>query len=138
MVGGSLNIEVTAVGGTYRVEVSDAARRIASLVFTSTYEPQTFRSGETLFVWSTTELAMIDIETGLQHDVTCSEPIHSVTVLDDGEIVVICDTYVAVIDRAQWRERIVLDHDEILIEERWEGRRLLVTDLQGRRLQLDL
>jgi hypothetical protein len=110
----------------------------SSLSFTSNYEPQTFRSGETLFIWSATELAVIDIETGLRHDVTCSEPIHSVTVLDDSSIVVVCDTYVAIIDRAQWRERIVFDHDEILIEERWDGRRLLLTDLRGIRLRVEL
>lgn len=135
MVGADVNIVPT--DGSYRVDVSIPARPVASFIITSPYKPTTSSAGKTLLIWSRTELLVIDIEGDVHHRVTCSEPIQSVAALDDGLLVAICDTYVSVVDQAEWREQIVFRHDEIFVKTEWEGRRLLLTDLRDRQLTVD-
>ena len=102
------------------------------LEFEAVYEPKYAGIGPNLACWSANELAIVEGESLRTHRVRCREFIQSALLLDETRLCVVCDTYVSVITLGEWRERIVLDNDEIFVTAVWNGSILTLTDIQGK------
>jgi hypothetical protein len=137
VVGGRhVQIQLAVGENVRRFRVVDSDGRSVNVEFQWPYQPTFVVADENLAVWGGLELVLIDVALWQSHEMTCREPINSVTSLDKGVFIIVCDTYVSIVSEPDWREKIVLDHDEVFIDSRWDGRHLHLTDLRGHHLEM--